>query len=162
LMGVFLVGYGIAIFLWGFLVDRFGPRVCAITGIILWGGCLFLSSRATSIHELLTFRFFLGIAEGNLWPVGNALTNRWFPVREHSRAQAFWITGSSLGTAIGVPIVTYLILSTGWRNTLVYLALISVLPAFFLAFVANRPRDQKGITPRELQEIENDQKKAVL
>ena len=162
LMTSFLVGYGIAIFFWGILVDRFGPRVCAITGIVLWGGCLFLSSRATSINQLLMFRFFLGVAEGNLWPVGNALTNRWFPVREHSRAQAFWITGSSLGTAIGVPIVTYLILSSGWRNTLVSLAGISVLPAIFLVFVSNRPRDQKGITSRELQEIESDQKKAVL
>ena len=146
LMGTFLVGYGIAIFLWGFLVDRFGPRVCAIIGIVCWGGCLLLSSRATSIGQLLALRFFLGVAEGNLWPVGNALTNRWFPVREHSRAQAFWITGSSLGTAIGVPIVTNLILATGWRNTLVALAVISLLPVILLAFISNRPREQKGIS----------------
>jgi len=158
LMGYFLLGYGIAIFLWGFLVDRFGPRVCAITGILCWGGCLFLSSKVTSIQQLLILRFFLGVAEGNLWPVGNALTNRWFPVREHSRAQAFWITGSSLGTAIGVPIVTYLILGTGWRYTLAYLALLSLLPVIFLAFVANRPREQKGISRRELEEIEAGQK----
>src|SRR5438105_6026396 len=37
LMGYFLLGYGIAIFLWGFLVDRFGPRICAIAGIVCWG-----------------------------------------------------------------------------------------------------------------------------
>ena len=29
LMSAFFVGYGIAIFGWGFLVDRFGPRRCA-------------------------------------------------------------------------------------------------------------------------------------
>ena len=58
LMGAFLAGYGIAIFLWGFLVDRFGPRVCAMAGILCWGGFLFLSSRATSIEELLALRFF--------------------------------------------------------------------------------------------------------
>ncbi len=158
LMGYFLLGYGIAIFLWGFLVDRFGPRVCAIAGIICWGGCLFLSSKVTSIGQLLVLRFFLGVAEGNLWPVGNALTNRWFPAHEHSRAQAFWITGSSLGTAIGVPIVTYLILGTGWRDTLVALSLISLLPVIFLAFVANRPREQKGISRKEIEEIEAGQK----
>lgn len=158
LMGYFLLGYGIAIFLWGFLVDRFGPRICAITGILCWGACLLLSSRVSSIEQLLALRFFLGVAEGNLWPVGNAMTNRWFPVREHSRAQAFWITGSSLGTAIGVPIVTYLILGSGWRDTLVYLALISLLPVIFLAFVANRPREQKGISAEEVEEIEAGQK----
>ncbi len=159
LMGYFLLGYGIAIFLWGFLVDRFGPRICAITGIICWGGCLFLSSRVTTIGQLLVLRFFLGVAEGNLWPVGNALTNRWFPVREHSRAQAFWITGSSLGTAIGVPIVSFLILGSGWRDTLVALSLISLLPVIFLAFVSNRPRDQKGISAGEVDEIESGQKR---
>jgi sugar phosphate permease len=158
LMGYFLLGYGIAIFIWGFLVDRFGPRICAIVGILCWGTCLLLSSRVSTIGQLLVLRFFLGVAEGNLWPVGNALTNRWFPLREHSRAQAFWITGSSLGTAIGVPIVTYLILSTGWRNTMVYLALISLLPLVLLAFVANRPRDQKGLSSREIEEIESGQK----
>lgn len=158
LMGYFLLGYGIAIFLWGFLVDRFGPRICAISGILCWGACLFLSSRVTTIREMLVLRFFLGVAEGNLWPVGNAMTNRWFPVHEHSRAQAFWITGSSLGTAIGVPVVTYLILGNGWRDTLVYLALISLLPVVLLAFVANRPREQKGISARELHEIESGQK----
>ena len=161
LMGAFLAGYGIAIFLWGFLVDRFGPRVCAMTGILCWGGFLFLSSRATSIEELLALRFFLGVAEGNLWPVSNALTNRWFPAHEHSRAQAFWLTGSTLGTAVGVPIVTQLLLASGWRGTLGYLALLSLLPIALLFFVRNRPREQKGISLRELQAIESDPKKAV-
>ena len=99
LMSTFFIGYGVSIFAWGFLVDRFGPRLCAIGGILGWGCALFLSSKAHGIQELLWIRFVLGVAEGNLWPVSNALTNRWFPVREHSRVQAFWITGSTLGTA---------------------------------------------------------------
>ena len=158
LMGYFLLGYGGAIFLWGFLVDRFGPRICAIVGIICWGSCLYLSSKANTIGEMMTLRFFLGVAEGNLWPVGNALTNRWFPIREHSRAQAFWVAGSSLGTAIGVPIVTYFILGTGWRGTLAWLSLISLIPVIFFAFIHTSPREQKGITKRELEEIESGQK----
>ena len=162
LMGYFLLGYGIAIFLWGFLVDRFGPRLCAIIGILCWGGCLFLSSRVTSIDQLLVLRFFLGVAEGNMWPVSNALTNRWFPAREHSRAQAFWVTGSTLGTAVGVPIVSAFILVTGWRHTLAFLALLSLLPIIFLSFVRNRPREQKGISKDELQEIEGGQKKMAV
>jgi len=156
LMSYFLLGYGIAIFLWGFLVDRFGPRVCAMAGILCWGGCLFLSSRATTISQLLALRFCLGLAEGNLWPVSNALTNRWFPVSEHSRAQAFWITGSTLGTAVGVPIVAALILNTGWRYTLAYLAMLSLLPIVFLIFLRNRPSEQKGISAAELREIESE------
>src|SRR5215469_15350603 len=118
LMSSFFVGYGVSIFIWGFLVDRFGPRRCVIVGILAWAITLFWSSRVGGIKEYLLIRFLLGAAEGNLWPVCNALTNRWFPVREHSRVQAFWITGSTLGTAVGVPIVAALILASGWRGTL--------------------------------------------
>ena len=155
LMGYFLAGYGVAIFFWGFLVDRFGPRLCAIVGILCWGTFLFLSSRTTSIGELLALRTLLGVAEGNLWPVANALTNRWFPVHEHSRAQAFWITGSTLGTAAGVPIVTRLILGVGWRGALAFLALLSLLPIVLLFFIRNRPRDLAGVSIQELREIES-------
>jgi len=162
LMGYFLLGYGISIFVWGFLVDRFGPRICAITGILCWCGCLFFSSRASNIQELLALRFMLGVAEGNLWPVSNALTNRWFPVREHSRAQTFWLMGSILGNAVAVPIVSILILATGWRETLVYLGLISLVPIAFLMMFRDRPRDEKRISPAELQEIERGQKTAAV
>ena len=76
LMSSFFIGYGVSIFFWGMLVDRFGPRKCVIAGILAWGLTLFLSSRVGGIREYLLIRFLLGAAEGNLWPVCNALTNR--------------------------------------------------------------------------------------
>lgn len=158
LMSSFFVGYGVSIFIWGFLVDRFGPRKCVIAGILAWAITLFLSSRVTGIREYLLIRFLLGAAEGNLWPVCNALTNRWFPVREHSRVQAFWITGSTLGTAVGVPVVTALMLASGWRGTLAALALVSLLPIALFYFVKDWPREQEGIDPNELRDIERDRK----
>ncbi|MGA2713828.1 MAG: MFS transporter [Bryobacteraceae bacterium] len=160
LMSSFFIGYGVSIFIWGFLVDRFGPRKCAIAGTLAWAVALFLSSRVGGIKEYLLIRFLLGAAEGNLWPVCNALTNRWFPVREHSRVQAFWITGSTLGTAIGVPIVTALMLASGWRGTLAALSLVSLLPIAVFYFVKDWPREQKGISPSELRYIESNQKVA--
>ena len=60
LMSTFFIGYGVSIFAWGFLVDRFGPRLCAIGGILGWGCALFASSKAHSIQELLWMRFVLG------------------------------------------------------------------------------------------------------
>lgn len=144
LMSSFFVGYGVSIFIWGFLVDRFGPRKCVIAGTLIWAVMLFLSSLVHDIQQYLLIRLLLGAAEGNLWPVSNALTNRWFPVREHSRVQAFWITGSTLGTAIGVPIVTALILGSGWRGALTALSLVSVLPVALFCFVKDRPREERS------------------
>ncbi|OFW18706.1 MAG: hypothetical protein A3H27_08705 [Acidobacteria bacterium RIFCSPLOWO2_02_FULL_59_13] len=162
LMSAFFVGYGVSIFIWGFLVDRFGPRKCLIAGTLAWGLVLFWMSRTTSLEGLLIARFLLGAAEGNMWPVSNALTNRWFPVREHSRAQTFWLSGSVLGTALGIPVVSALMLASGWRGMLVGLALLSVVPVAIFAFIANWPKHQKRMPRHEVEEIEEDQKKAAI
>ena len=160
LMSAFFVGYGVSVFIWGFLVDRYGPRFCLILGTLGWGAVMFGMSRTTSLEGLLVARFLLGTAEGNMWPVSNALTNRWFPMREHSRAQAFWLTGSTTGTAIGIPVVSALMLASGWRGMLVAFALLSLVPILIFFFIANQPREQRGIHRREVEQIEADQKKA--
>lgn len=160
LMSTFLLGYGVSVFLWGFLVDRFGPRLCLMAGTVGWCVMMFLMARATTLEELLVARFFLGAAEGNMWPVSNALTNHWFPVREHSRAQAFWLSGGGLGNMLGVPIVTALIWASTWRGMMVGLAILAFIPILIFSFIANQPQSQKNIHPREVEEIESDQKKA--
>jgi len=161
LMSIFFLGYGSAVFVWGFLVDRFGPRRCLMVGSACWGLAMLMMSRATTLEGLLVARFFLGVAEGNMWPVSNALTNRWFPVREHSRAQSFWLTGSTGGTAVAIPIVTALMLASNWRGMMVGLAVISLIPIILFSFVADRPAAQKGLHSREIEEIEGDRKMAV-
>jgi len=139
LMSTFFMGYGFSLFAWGFLVDRFGARNCAIAGSIAWGALVFVSSRITTINEFLMVRFLLGAAEGNLWPVCNALTNRWFPAREHGRVQSFWVSGSTLGTAVGVPLMSGLMLASNWRGALTFLSAVSLLPVLVFVFIGNRP-----------------------
>ena len=162
LMSAFFIGYGASVFVWGFLVDRFGPRRCLMLGSAGWCGAMLLMSRSSSLETLLLSRFLLGVAEGNMWPVSNALTNRWFPAREHSRAQSFWLTGATSGTAIAIPVVTALMLASGWRGMMVGLAVLSLVPIVLFLFVANRPAAQKNLSPREREEIESDQKKALV
>lgn len=150
LMSAFFVGYGLSIPVWGWLVDRFGPRLCAVCGSLGWGILLLFSARAGDINHYLLIRFLLGAAEGNLWPVCNALTNRWFPLHEHSRVQAFWLAGTSIGTASGVPLTTILMLESDWRGALTTLAFLSLLPVLLFMFVADRPtktRDGDSVAP---------------
>ncbi|HUS10485.1 MAG TPA: MFS transporter [Pyrinomonadaceae bacterium] len=137
LLSAFFLGYGASIFVWGFVVDRFGARVCLLSGTLAWALIMFLMSRATTFQELWIARFMLGVAEGNMWPVSNLLTNRWFPSREHARAQAFWMMGPTLGTALGVPLVIRLLATDGWSEMMQTLAFISLVPLVAFLFVAD-------------------------
>lgn len=161
LMSAFFFGYGVAVFLWGFLVDRWGPRKCLMGGTLIWSLVLFWMSRATDLQELLVARFLLGAAAGNMWPVSNALTNRWFPLREHSRAQAFWMTGAPLGTALGIPVVSFLMVAHGWRGMLLDLAFLSLLPIVSFTLIADDPRRQKRISPQEVERIETSHRQSA-
>jgi len=161
LMSAFFLGYGVAVFLWGFLVDRFGPRKCLMGGTLIWSLALFWMSRGTDLQELLLARFLLGVGAGNMWPVSNALTNRWFPVGEHSRAQTFWLTGAPLGTALGIPVVSFLMLAQGWRGMLLDLAFLSLLPIVSFTLIADHPRRQKKISAREVEHIETSHRQSA-
>jgi len=110
----------------------------------------------TKYENGLVARFLLGVAEGNMWPVSNALTNRWFPPREHSRAQAFWMMGPTLGTAAGIPVVTGLILASDWRGMMVSLAVLSLVPLAIFSLIANSPQEQRGLSRQELAAVEAD------
>ncbi len=161
LMSAFFLGYGAAVFLWGFLVDRFGPRKCLMGGTLVWSVALFWMSRGANLQELLAARFLLGVGAGNMWPVSNALTNRWFPAGEHSRAQAFWLTGAPLGTALGIPVISFLMVSQGWRGMLLDLAFLSLLPIVAFLLIANDPRRQKRISPQEVEHIERSHRQSA-
>ena len=54
LMTTFFGGYGLGIFVWGFLVDRYGPRRCAIAGTVMWCFFLYMSSRVSGIDRKST------------------------------------------------------------------------------------------------------------
>ncbi|HEV2687741.1 MAG TPA: MFS transporter [Bryobacteraceae bacterium] len=116
LSSAFFYAYGASLVMWGFVVDRIGPRRSAIAGVVGWGLTTAWCATAGSVNEMYLARFALGLAEGCMWPVCNSYVGRWFAEREHGRIQAFWVNGNQIGVAIGLPIVTALLFAGGWRT----------------------------------------------
>ncbi len=127
LSSAFFYAYGASLIIWGFMVDRFGPQRCAVAGVIGWGLTTAWCALAGSVNEMYIARFALGLAEGCMWPVCNSYVGRWFAVREHGRIQAFWVNGTQIGVAIGLPLVTALLIAGGWRMAFWIFSLGSVL-----------------------------------
>src|SRR5712691_4007560 len=157
LMSIFFVGYALGVLVWGFVVDRIGPRLSALASVAMWCVVMFWAGMSSSINGLLVARFILGIAEGALWPVSNAYTSFWFPVKEHSRFQMIWINAIMLGSVIGVPLTTAIVLTWGWRENFYFYAvlpLVTVVPMLFW-LTRDRPSQSKSISPEEVECIES-------
>lgn len=112
---MFFFGYGIGLLAWGFVVDRLGPRRTAMLGVFGWALTTIWCAVSRSSNELYAARLVLGITEGCIWPLCNAYSRRWFPLREQNRIQTTWVNGNQVGIALGLPLVAALISAGGWR-----------------------------------------------
>lgn len=152
-----LVFYGLSMPVWGILVDRFGPRRCAVYGLIFWGLSTLLAGFANGFAVLLVSRALLGTAEGFLWPVSNAVTARWFPLSERGRAKSVWINGINLGFAASGFVVTAGLGLVAWRGVffiLTGLAFVVCVPAA-LFLIRDDPARDRRVSAEELAVIQN-------
>lgn len=168
-----LLFYGASMPVWGYLIDRFGPRRCAVTGLVFWAISTTIAGLAPGYGVLLFGRALLGVAEGFLWPLSNAVTARWFPRSERSRAKAVWIGAINLGFAVAAYLVNAAIGFTSWRGAFFLLSLLAVilcLPAA-LFFLKDNPSKSARVSRAELdlinadsatQELSKAEKRATL
>lgn len=143
LMTAFFFTYGIASVFLGFTGDRFGPRRMLISASFIWGGLMFVMGAASSYVTMLISRIALGITEGPQFGWITKVVLGWFPETERGRANAIWLVGSPLGSAIGFPVIIGLVAAYGWRNAFFVLGALSIfvmLPLLAL-FVTAPPNE---------------------
>ncbi|HEX3790310.1 MAG TPA: MFS transporter [Pseudonocardiaceae bacterium] len=153
-----LVFYGASMPVWGMLVDRFGPRRCALFGLVFWAVSTLIAGFANNVPTLLAARALLGVSEGFLWPLSNALTARWFPLAERARAKSLWIGGINLGFALSGFVITGAIDASSWRGAffaLTAMAVVLCLPAAWF-FLRDDPAAQPKVSKAELDLIRHD------
>src|SRR5215468_4513370 len=148
-IAVSLFLYGVFGPLVGLALDRFGARLTAAVGTLLLVGSLVLTAQ---VHTFWQFAVVYGV----ILPLGLAVTGpvmasgvvaRWFNKR---RGTALSMLGSAsmTGMSLLVPIVTWLILSHGWRVAYVAIAglvLVAILPVAL--WVIRESPEQMGLTP---------------
>ena len=68
-----------------------------------------------SFGQFFAARLLLGVGEAPQFPTGARVVRDWFHPRDRGLATGIFNCASSLGTAIAVPLLTFLMLSFGWR-----------------------------------------------
>jgi sugar phosphate permease len=141
MMTAFVLPYGASMFLLSILGDVFGPRKTLTTiAAILAATAAFMGS-VTSYAVMILARTVLGVAEAPQFGTATVAVKRWFPPREQGLANALWTIGSPLGSAIGFPLVLFVVTQYGWRASFYTLAAINgfiVVPTLWL-FLRDAP-----------------------
>ena len=138
--GLFLA-YAIFAPIWGWIVQRYGPRITCALSLLVWALACFWSAVAPDYDQLLWSRIALGLGEAAIYPVTLALVANWFPLKERGRATSFWWIGTMIGPMLVGVVVTGLIVATGWRGQFYVMAALAVvlpLPMLWL-LVRDRP-----------------------
>jgi MFS transporter, ACS family, glucarate transporter len=155
----FLIGYASFQIPAGMLAVRFGPRRALTAGVMVWAVCNVLTALlpagfAHAVVLLFAVRCALGVAEAVIYPGANQFVARWVPQKERGFVNGLIFAGIGAGSAVAPPLLTWIILSRGWRAAFWFDAALGALGAIVWYLIArDRPEDHPRVNSAEKQEI---------
>ena len=111
-----LTGVLIGSLLFSMLADKIGRRPVLIGATIYFAALTLLTTRVTSLEQLLAIRFIAGLGLGAIMPNAVALVGEYSPKRSRVMAMLVVSNGFTIGAAVAGFIATYLIPRFGWRS----------------------------------------------
>jgi len=111
----YAIGNVIIIPMTSWLSAQFGRRNYFAASIILFTVCSFLCGNATTITELIIFRFLQGVGGGALLVTSQTIITESYPPEKRGMAQALYGMGVIIGPTLGPPLGGYITQNYGWE-----------------------------------------------
>jgi MFS family permease len=138
----------------GWLGEKIGPRRSLLAIGILWGVATIWTGLAGGVVSLFLARALLGLTEGSAFPVATQAMTRWIPRDRNGFAQGIVHSASRLGNAVAPLLVAAIIAVSSWRESFVYVGVLSMIWAGFWWFLfRDRPELTPGVSEQELSEL---------
>jgi ACS family glucarate transporter-like MFS transporter len=103
---------------------------------------------------LLAVRFALGMGVAVLYPASNRLVASWIPAAERGVANGWIFAGVGAGAGIAPPLITYILVHSGWRWSFWVTAVIGLVAGVVWFLLArDRPEQHPWVTPNEAAHI---------
>ena len=161
--GAFALGYAVFMVPSGWFADRYGPRRFMTLIVILWSIFTLGTGLVSTLPLLLAVRFCFGVAEAGAFPTAARAMYSWLPTRDRGLALGLLNTGSRLGAAIGLAVMSVSIAHLGWRWSFVLLGLLGFgWAAWWFGWFRDHPRQKPRVSPAELELIEAGRPQAAL
>jgi ACS family glucarate transporter-like MFS transporter len=108
----------------GWLADRLGARLVLSLIVTIWSIFTGLTSLASNWMTTLGGRFLFGAGEAGAFPGIARAVYSCIPMTERGLVQGINFSGSRVGAALALPLVTLAIQAYGWKSTFLLLMLI--------------------------------------
>lgn len=162
ILTAFMLGYALTQPFAGRLADRFGGYRVIAGGIVWWSALTAItacvsSGAAHAFALLILMRALLGIGESVIYPASNRLVANWIPLQERGLANGIIFAGVGFGAGVAPPLVTFVMLSYGWRASFwISSAIGLIVLALWFWMARERPRDHRLVKQNELDLIAKD------
>lgn len=159
-LGAFAWGYALFQFPGGLLGDRFGARRALTVVVVAWGLCNLLPGVLPGtavlpplalVGLLAGLRFLMGAAQAPLYPIiGGATIRLWFPVSAWGLPNAVTNAGAAFGSAAAGPLIGWLVVTLGWRQSFVLTAPMAFLfAALWWWYYRDHPAEHRRVSTAE-------------
>ena len=115
LLSAFALAYGLAQLPLVGALDRLGTRTVLGAGLAVWSAAQMLTGLVRSFPAFVVFRLLLGAGEAPFYPAGVRSVREWFSETTRGRATALMSSSQTIALAAAPPLLTMLMLHTGWR-----------------------------------------------
>jgi MFS family permease len=145
LLAAFSLSYAFAQLPTGGLVDKIGPRKLLGIGLTIWSVAQGFAGFVSGYTQFFYARIILGIGEAPQFPTGARVVSNWFNVRDRGLPTGIFNSASTLGPAIAPLLLTWLMLTWGWRAMFIAMGVLGVVAAI-IWYAAYRDPGETDIT----------------
>ncbi|MFO1392332.1 MAG: MFS transporter [Steroidobacteraceae bacterium] len=155
----------------GLFGDRFGPRRAMAIIAVAWGVLTLLTglapglvaaSASGAMAALVVVRLLMGVANAPIFPIQTGAIAHWFPPGNWAFPNAMSSVGLALGQAALGPLVTFLIVEFGWRESFYLLAPAGlIVGAWWYWYGRDTAAEHPAISRAEVELITRDRQPAA-
>ena len=152
----FQAAYGVSLFFFGWVIDRWGTKRGYALSIAGWSTAAIGHALVGSIGGFFAARVALGLAEGGNFPAAVKATAQWFPKTERALATSLFNSGANIGAVLAPAIVPALAIRFGWHAAFIVAGVAGYLWLFAWWPLFGAPETSSRVAASELALIHSD------